>query len=313
MMPYTKREFLKLSATLGGLLLSPTLFAKESYRDLSSSQVSEMFKQFALTHKKPKELEQWLTDPLVQKIPPYKVFDNVWYVGLRWVAAYLIKTSDGYILIDTLHDPFVDHLIDNLKTLNVRPEEIKYVIMTHGHFDHVGGAYALKPLLKNAQFAMGKIGWEEAIRTPNNPTAPAKMISVDRVLQDQEKIVLGDTTVVALSTPGHTMGTFSYLYPVYFDGQRHTAVTIGGLGLNAIKNKDQIKAYIQSMKRLSDPKLAIGVDLTAHPFSTGQTELIERIEQRKSGQPHPLVSRKAFVSHLQELSSGAQALLSQVK
>ena len=112
------------------------------------------------------ELKAWLDDPVIQKIPPYKVFDNVWYVGLRWVAAYLIKTNDGYILIDTLHPPFVGHLIDNLALLNVDPSEIKYVLMTHGHFDHVGGATTLKPLFKNAKFAMGEKRLGRIFRAP---------------------------------------------------------------------------------------------------------------------------------------------------
>ena len=120
------------------------------------------------------ELKAWLDDPVIQKIPPYKVFDNVWYVGLRWVAAYLIKINDGYILIDTLHPPFVGHLIDNLALLNVDPSEIKYVLMTHGHFDHVGGATTLKlysrtqnlPWAKKAGKNLSSTSAKERVRKP---------------------------------------------------------------------------------------------------------------------------------------------------
>ena len=138
-----RRNFLRVGLGSAAVLVAPKTFAAEKALDLSSKQVAALFSEFAQTKKMSPELKAWLDDPVIQKIPPYKVFDNVWYVGLRWVAAYLIKTNDGYILIDTLHPPFVGHLIDNLALLNVDPSEIKYVLMTHGHFDHATDA---KPL-----------------------------------------------------------------------------------------------------------------------------------------------------------------------
>lgn len=306
-----RRNFFKVSIGSAAVLSMPKTFANESvpYADLKSEEISAMFGEFAKTKKMPANLNKWLNDPVIQKIPPYKVFDNVWYIGLRWVAAYLIKTSEGYILIDTVHQPFVGHLIDNLAVLGVDPSEIKYVLMTHGHFDHVGGATTLKPLFKNATFAMGEEGWREAFNFQGKKAGAKTMIQKEKVLKDKEKVTLGDTSVVALATPGHTMGTFSYLYPVYVDGKKYTAVTIGGLGLNAIADKNQLQTYINSLSKLSDDLLGIEVDLTAHPFSTGQTELIDSIKNRKAGELHPLVNRKAFIEHLSKLRNGAEKYL----
>ena len=94
-----------------------------------------------------------------QYIEPWKAFDNVYFVGVCWVSAWVIRTNDGVVLIDTLHEPHVDQLIANLQKVGVDFADIKYVLMTHGHFDHVGGAAKLKPLLPNAKFAMTKTGW----------------------------------------------------------------------------------------------------------------------------------------------------------
>ena len=212
-----RRNFLRVGLGSAAVLVAPKTFAAEKALDLSSKQVAALFSEFAQTKKMSPELKAWLDDPVIQKIPPYKVFDNVWYVGLRWVAAYLIKTNDGYILIDTLHPPFVGHLIDNLALLNVDPSEIKYVLMTHGHFDHVGGATTLKPLFKNAKFAMGEKGWEESFEHLGKGAGPKTMIPKEMVLKDGETVTLGNTTVRAIATPGHTEGTFSYVYPVYAD------------------------------------------------------------------------------------------------
>ena len=89
----------------------------------------------------PADLGRWLGDAKAQYIEPYQAFDNVHYVGVCWVSAWLVKTSAGVVLIDTLHEPFADQLIENIKKVGVDPADIKYVLMTHGHFDHVGGAY----------------------------------------------------------------------------------------------------------------------------------------------------------------------------
>lgn len=108
-----RRNFFKVSIGSAAVLSMPKTFASESvpYADLKSEEISAMFGEFAKTKKMPANLNKWLNDPVIQKIPPYKVFDNVWYVGLRWVASYLIKTSEGYILIDTVHQPFVVTLL----------------------------------------------------------------------------------------------------------------------------------------------------------------------------------------------------------
>ena len=73
----------------------------------------------------PTELGQWLRDAEIQKREPYQVFDNVWWVGITWVSSWLIKTSDGLVLIDTLHEPFVDRLIENIETLGFKLSDIK--------------------------------------------------------------------------------------------------------------------------------------------------------------------------------------------
>ncbi len=113
-----------------------------------------------------KELNRWLNDADAQYIEPYEAFDNVFYVGVCWVSSWLIKTEEGAVLIDTLTGPFSEQLIRNIESVGVKPEDIKLVLMTHGHFDHTGGASRLKEL-SNAQFVMTKAGWQEAFEDAN--------------------------------------------------------------------------------------------------------------------------------------------------
>ena len=82
----------------------------------------------------PPDLGKWLDDPELQRIETWKPFDNVHFVGVCWVSAWLIETSEGAVLIDTLYGPHVDTLIENIRATGVDFADIRYVLMTHGHF-----------------------------------------------------------------------------------------------------------------------------------------------------------------------------------
>jgi len=281
----------------------------------NSKEISMAFDDFGRTGKMPPDLRQWLMDPKAQTIEPYRAFDNVYYVGVCWVSAWLITTSDGAVLLDTLHDPFADLLISNIRKVGVDPTDIKYVLMTHGHFDHVGGAYKLRPLTK-ARFAMTEKGWDEATKSARASRGTPRqwtMIEKDLVVKDGDVISVGNATFRVYETPGHTFGTASYSFPVRDGGNTYQAVTVGGLGLNAIESSKQVEAYIASVTRIAelvqrqtDP---ISVHLTTHPFSNGLTEMAQRLTLRKPGEPHPLRDPAGFVAQLEALRQAAEERL----
>jgi metallo-beta-lactamase class B len=74
----------------------------------------------------------------VQKVAPFQVFDNLYFVGVRWVSSWLIRSNQGLILIDTLYGPFADLLVENIRALGFDPRDIRQVIGTHAHYDHMG-------------------------------------------------------------------------------------------------------------------------------------------------------------------------------
>src|SRR5256886_10439844 len=75
-----------------------------------------------------------------QKVEPFKVFDNLYYVGPGYVSVWLLTTPEGNILFDTAQEPYVDWVISNIRKVGVDPKTIKYIILSHGHLDHFGGA-----------------------------------------------------------------------------------------------------------------------------------------------------------------------------
>jgi metallo-beta-lactamase class B len=276
-----------------------------------SADILARFVAFGQTGRMPPDLGVWLDDPTKQFIPPWQPFDNVHFVGVCWVSAWLIQTDAGAVLIDTLYGPHVDTLIANIRSTGVDFADIRYVLMTHGHFDHVGGAARLQALLPNARFVMSQRGWDETdadvAQWRGTPKAYDR-IATDIVLADGEAITLGNARFTLLETPGHTWGTASYLYDVIDRSTRHRAVTVGGLGLNAIDGPAQVAAFIASVDRLRDlvtgPE-AVQVHLTMHGFSANLDENRQKHLAAAPDAPNLFLNPQAVLDELAFLRAGA--------
>jgi metallo-beta-lactamase class B len=264
----------------------------------------------------PQNLSRFLGDVALNKIEPYKAFDNVYYVGICWVSAWLLTSPQGHVLIDTLYGPYTDQLLATIRALDFDPKDIKLVI-THGHRDHAGGAARLKSSLDpETRFAMTREGWREAaeaaVASATGP-GPWAMIEPDLVLADSGVLTAGGVTIQAFETPGHTMGTASFAYDARDGARSYRAFTVGGLGLNAIQGPEQVEAFIASVKRIraltEDATRPVELHLTTHAFSTRLTEAKELLKTRQRGDPHPLVDLPGFHSQLDELQAAAEKRL----
>lgn len=184
--------------------------------------------------------------------------------------------------------------------------------MTHGHFDHVAGAAALKPLLPNATFVMTQEGWDEAVESSKASQGGRRawdMIEPEMVVADGDAITLGENKFTVLETPGHTWGTASYVYDVKDGDQTHRAITIGGLGLNAIEGPPQVEAFIESLDRMraltEANDMSIDVHLTTHGFSNGLDEDRQAMAERSAGEPNLMVDPNGLLAQIEGLRAGA--------
>src|SRR5688572_8432073 len=149
---------------------------------------------------------------------PYKVFDDLYFVGTQIHSAWALTTPDGIVVIDTLFDYAIEpEIVDGLTALGLDPREVKYVLISHAHGDHDQGA-ALLQSRYGAKVVMGAADWEATLQRPATAAGgvPKRDIAVGA---EGEKITLGDTTVTVVATPGHTPGTLSYVFPVQDQGK----------------------------------------------------------------------------------------------
>jgi metallo-beta-lactamase class B len=235
---------------------------------------------------------------------PYKVFDNLYFIGTLIHSAWALTTSEGIIVIDTLFDYAVEaEMVEGMKTLGLDPRTIKYVLITHAHGDHDQGA-ALLQSRYGAKVVMGSVDWDATLQRPE--TAPGGVPKRDIAVGPEGlKITLGGTTVEAVSTPGHSPGTLSYLFPVKDGGRTLMVAYSGGTAFNFPRRTENFAIYRDSAARMHAAAGAAGatVLMTNHTEFDGAYDKA-RIAQlpRTAGEKHPYETDVATVQRYFEMT-----------
>jgi metallo-beta-lactamase class B len=245
---------------------------------------------------------------------PYKVFDNLYFIGTRIHSAWALTTSAGIIVIDTLFDYAIEpEMIEGLTTLGLDPRTVKYVLISHAHGDHDQGA-ALLQSRYGAKVVMGAADWDATLQRP--ASAPGGVPKRDVAVGPEGlKLTLGDTTVDVIATPGHTPGTLSYFFSVK-DGARTLIVAYsGGTAFNFPRSAANFAIYRDSQRKMREVAEAAGATV----LMSNHTEFDRaydraRIAQlpRTAGEKHPYETDTATVLRYFEMAGNcaeAQRLL----
>ena len=247
-------------------------------------------------------------NPEAQKVEAFQVFDNLYYVGAKWVAAWLLETDQGLILFDTLYGDLTDLVIDGIRELGFEPDDVRYVIVTHAHYDHIGGARRFQEEFGSVVM-MSEADWQmtEEDAVYRNYPKPIRHLSVS----DGSTLNLGRVRLRFMVTPGHTSGVLSTRFTVYDQGYPHVAFMFGGVGLN-FSGVQRTEAYINSVTRLQQlPNVEVNI-----PNHQGSGEVFERYEilkDRRDGDPHPFVDPESWSAWLDILLLSAEAKLNREK
>ena len=273
--------------------------------------------------------EEWYTYPV-------DIFDNLTFIGTKTAGVWAVSSPDGIIVIDASFHYASKQLALGLLNFGLDPNDIKYIIVTHAHDDRYWGAKALQDTYPDAHVAMSAADWD-VVAKDNSPAEfkPRK----DMVITDGQKITLGDVTVTAYITPGHTPGTLSLIIDgltntksVASDDGRHVAAIWGGtdpsIGRNGVKyyqdGRAMMRAHVESLQRFIDLGTQAGVDVILSP-TLSHANMVEKmrywrmanpdhsrgadIGNQLAGEAHPFVSKEAVSRYNKILLECYQAQL----
>src|SRR4051812_8654428 len=240
-------------------------------------------------------------------IEPAKVFDNLYFVGTKIHSSWALTTSDGIILIDTLYDYASEEaIVGGLAKLGLDPAKVKYVIVSHAHGDHVGGAKLMQDRF-GSRLVMGAPDWDSIEKSVNQyPHGKPKR---DIVAADGQKITLGDTSVTLILTPGHTPGTISMIFQVKDNGRPLTVAYSGGTAFNFVNDAAHFDTYINSQRKMAEAAARAGATIlmSNHSEFDNAVTKIKLMAARKAGEPHPFdIGREAVARYFKVTDECAQ-------
>jgi metallo-beta-lactamase class B len=243
-------------------------------------------------------------------VAPTRAFDNLFYVGNEFVGVWVLKTSAGLILFDSSQSEAEarDHLIPGLEALGLDPKTIRYVIVTHGHWDHFGGAAWLQQTY-GARIALGKADWDLIEKAPagaletNNRPLPRRDIEVF----DGQTLTLGDTTITLYVTPGHTPATVSAIVPAKEGGKTYPLSLLGSTAfppnIEPNERTGGLKLYDQSVLRFQKISAAARTQgiLNTHIFADGTLDRLATARARKPGDANPFLTGPDYTKRYYEI------------
>ena len=228
--------------------------------------------------------------PSLAYIEPFRMFGPIYYIGDKQVCVHLFDTGEGLILLDAGF-PHTMHIItENIYHLGFDPHDIKWVILTHAHYDHIGVAMEYKHLY-GCRIALSKVDTQLIREKPGyvtNPTGPVAIMThypeIDHEIEDGEHIRLGCIDMECKLIPGHTPGAMAFFCDVTEDGKTYyRAGEFGGAGQGSVtrfaleKNglpyslQDDMLASLEKMKAEH-----VDIMLGNHPYNNGTFEIREK-------------------------------------
>jgi metallo-beta-lactamase class B len=247
-----------------------------------------------------------------QKIAPFKVFDNLYYVGPGYVGVWLIPTSQGIIMIDSAQEPYVDYVMDNIKKVGFDLKDIKYILLSHGHLDHFGGAARIQEASGARVVALAE-DWrmiEQVASRPGRDGGPApRTPKRDMVVKEGDTLTLGSTTIKFYHHPGHTPGVLSGEFTFYDNGTPHKALWQGGGGYRGgLADAEQAVDTTSRLAAMQGIEVLLQIHSWAAPNGYPGGGVLERaplLAKRKPGEPHPFVDPAAWTQFIKQAQVNA--------
>ena len=231
--------------------------------------------------------------------PPVRIHANSYYVGTCGIASILITGDEGHILIDSGTDGGADIVARNIRALGFALDDIKILLHSHEHFDHVGGMEKMKFLTGAELYASQEASkvFASGVVRPDDPQSgmhePMALVAVDRIVGDGDVVRLGNLELTAIATPGHSPGALSGHWGACDGAQCHRLVYADSL---SPVSRDEYRfsehpAYLAAYRAGLDRISAAPCDLllTPHPSAS---DMVDRFAGRA-----PLVDESGCIDY----------------
>jgi metallo-beta-lactamase class B len=252
-----------------------------------------------------------------EPFPPFRIAGNLYYVGSKGLANYLVVTPQGNILINSDLEANVPMIEASIEKLGFKFKDTKILLISHAHFDHDAGSAKIKQLtgarymVMDADVPVVESGGKLDFQYGNTPGFLYPPTKVDRVLHDGDEVRLGATVLVAHLTPGHTKGCTTWTMKVSEGGKTYNVVIVGSPNVNPgyklVRNGNypQIAAdYARMFEVLKS--LPCDILLGAHGAYFG---LQEKYAQMKDGGANPFIDSVGYKEFVVQKEQGFRAEL----
>ena len=252
--------------------------------------------------------------PLAQRdwnapFPAHHVIDNVYFVGTQQLGSFLITTPEGHVLINSDFESTVPSIRKSVEELGFEFADIAIILGSHAHGDHMEADALVKELTGAEMMVMRQD--VERLRTmrPGGKEHP-----IDRILDDGDEVTLGDTTLIAHRTAGHTQGCTSWGLEVEENGQTYLALIVCSFGVNAgyilVDNPDYPEIADDYRATFAKARsLPVDVFLGSHGFWYDVERKLEQAVSRVEGKPNPFIDREGYLAHIDMQEQRFQEML----
>jgi metallo-beta-lactamase class B len=248
-------------------------------------------------------------DNFNEKKEPFRMIGNIYWVGHSQVGSFLIKTSQGHILMDTTSSEEAEWTRENLEKLGIKMRDIKIMLNSHTHAEHMGGFPMFKELT-GARIVMSKLAADEVAtggRTDfrEDGSEQYKPFKADQIVADGGTVTLGEVTLTAHLTPGHTKGCTTWTTTVEEDGKKYNVLFFCGMATAGIdraplldnpKYPNIVEDYQRSFKLLR----SLPCDAWFYPRATTIKLQEKEARMNKGEKPNPFVDPAGCKGYIDE-------------
>lgn len=205
-------------------------------------------------------------------VHPFRLYGNVWYVGDSWVCVHLIDTGDGLLLIDSGNCGATAMLIQAIWEAGFNPADVKWIIHSHGHLDHIGAAMFFKRMFGTKLY----LGTQDAQMFREHPEQSIiqdtynlmdELFEPDYEIKEGDVLTFGNTTMEFFEVPGHTAGCIACFFDAYNGDEVKRCGYYGGFGFNTLTKENLIEIgdpeyktrqiYLDSLAKVRDQRVEI--------------------------------------------------------